>query len=175
MDFSDKDKEFMKIALEEAREALEKGDYPVGSVLVVDGEVLAQGRNSTYSEENWSSHAEANLLKQHSKFIKEKRKNDNSKVELYTTLEPCLMCMGISVYHRISRIVYGCPDPCGGAAHINPKNLSEWYADKWPEVEGGLFQEESYQLMIEFFKTKSKEDKRHEKHRKIYEEMHDKW
>jgi tRNA(adenine34) deaminase len=154
--FSNSDKIIMRLALEEAKIALNKGDYPVGAVLVIDREVVAKKRNRLHNDKDWVSHAELLLITENSKLIREKIKS-GSKVELFTTLEPCLMCLGASVSNRISRIVFSCPDPHGGSTHLNPKQLTDWYARKWPKIEGGLLHKESYGLMIQFMKSKNTE------------------
>lgn len=155
MVFSDKDKEFMNIALNEAKKALNNGDYPVGAVLVINGKLIDKTRNSLHSGNDWASHAESNLIRKHSKLIKQEIKYNNSKVELFTTLEPCLMCLGSSVLHRISRIVFSCPDPHGGATNLDKKSLTEWYNRKWPVIEEELFKKDAYNLMIEFMKKQN--------------------
>ena len=154
MSFSEEDKEFMKLALEEARKAFKKGNVPIGAVLVENNKLIDKAGNSQFNEDNWASHAEAKLIKENSSIIRKKVKKESSKLTLYTTLEPCLMCFGIIILHRISRIVYGCPDPFSGATHINPNNMSAWYNRHWPKIEGGLFKKESYDLMIEYMKNK---------------------
>ena len=173
MTFSQEDKKIMELALNEAKVALKNKDYPVGAVLVIDGKVIATKRNSLYSEENWASHAELSILKETSAEIKKAVKQNNSCVELFTTLEPCLMCLGSCVLHRVSRIVFACPDPHGGATHLNPKNLTDWYIRKWPKIEGGLFKEKVYKIMVEFMKNKDTDTWR--EILKMYEKMHESW
>lgn len=153
----DLDEKYMRLAIEEAKIALESGNYPVGAVLVIGGEVIAKKRNNLNSNEDWASHAEAVLIRENSKLIKSKIKNDKSEVVIYTTLEPCLMCLGTSVLHRLSKIVYACPDPHGGATNINPNNLTEWYVRKWPIIKGGVCQEEAYGLLMNFMKKQNTE------------------
>lgn len=164
MAFSDKDKEFMQIALKEAKKSFERGDYPVGAVLVIDGVVVGKEGNSMGSKGDWVSHAENNLIKKCSPIIKEKylpwigkNKKAHVQIELFTTLEPCLMCLGSSILHRISRIVFASPDPHGGATKINPIILPEWYNQKWPKIQGGLLKDEALDLLIKFMKNQ-KED-----------------
>lgn len=154
MTFSTKDHEFMHIALKEAKKALDNGDYPIGAVLVINEELVATHKNSVYSEENWISHAETNIIRDNSSRIKKAIKNDKAKVELYTTLEPCLMCLGSAILHRISRIIYACPDPHGGAKSLDVSKLSDWYNKKWPTIEGNLLKDESYNMLINFMKGK---------------------
>ena len=143
----------MQAAMAEARAALQNGDYPIGAVLVIDGEVIDRSRNSIYSEENWHGHAESNLIIKNSQLIKKKIKA-GSDVQLYTTLEPCLMCLGAIVLHRIPKIIYACADPHGGSMGLNPASLAVWYKDNWPKFEQGSFKHESLTLIIEFLTDK---------------------
>lgn len=146
----------MKLALEEAKIALDNGDYPVGAVLVIDGEVVGKKRNHSRSIGNRAMHAELSLIKENSDKIVEKTRN-GSKAELYVTLEPCLMCLGAAALHNISRIVFACPDPHGGATKLNSNTLSDWYVRHWPKIKGGLLKEESHELLIKFMKSKNTE------------------
>ncbi|MBN1877046.1 MAG: nucleoside deaminase [Anaerolineae bacterium] len=151
--FSEQDREYMSLALEEASRALEAGDYPVGAVLTVDGELWGQARNSILTGTQLDAHAEHKLLYMHSAelygLIRSKQDHD---VCLYTTLEPCLMCMGYTVFHRVSRVVVACPDPHGGATNIDPSRLGSFYVEIWPDVRMGLYKEASSDLIIEFLK-----------------------
>ncbi|MBW3020991.1 nucleoside deaminase [Candidatus Woesearchaeota archaeon] len=149
----DLDKEYMNLAIEQARISLDHGDYPVGSVLVIDDKFISKNRNKLNSNGDWSSHAEAILIRENAKLIRDCVKYNNSKVTLYTTLEPCLMCLGTSVMNRVSRIVYSCPDPHGGATHIDPNYLTNWYVKKWPKIDGGLYREKSFEFLVEFMKN----------------------
>jgi len=173
MCFSEKDIEFMNLALDEANLALENGDYPVGSVLIIDGVFIGKTRNSLNSKKDWNSHAEASLIQSCSSIIKDKIKSNKSKVELFTTLEPCLMCLGSSILHRVSRIVFACPDPHGGATNLDKKSLPEWYSRKWPIIEGGLLRSHSYDLIIKFLQKQ--DTKGWNKILTMYEKMHQEW
>lgn len=168
---TEKDKEYMQIALTEAKKALEKGNYPVGAVITIDDEFIAKGSNSLHSGKNWASHAESTLIINNSNLIKEKI-NNGSKVKLYTTLEPCLMCLGTAILHRITKIIYACPDPHGGATGIKPENLTEWYVQKWPVIEKNVFKEEAYELMTTFMKNKNTDT--WNKILKLFENMNEK-
>ena len=150
-----RDVKFMNIALKQAETAFRNGDYPIGAVLVIDGKVVDKNRNKLYSEKNWASHAESLLIRDNSRLIKDKIDKENSIVELYTTVEPCLMCLGIAVLHRVKRIVYACPDPYGGACHINSKNLSKWYKNRWPAIHKDVCKNKACGLMIEFIKKQN--------------------
>ncbi len=84
--------------------------------------------------------------------LEEKKKG--SSIELYATLEPCFMCFGTSLLHRIPKITFGCPDPYGGVASLNKNNFPIFYKDRWPEIRSGLFARESYELLLSFFASK---------------------
>ncbi len=154
------DKKIMRLTLDEAKAALEAGDYPVASVLVIDGEVIEVLSNKNVSHSAWASHAESLVLQKHSSLIKEKTRKLSvseempGRVELYTTLEPCLMCLGTAVMHKVKRIVYSCPDPRGGVTSlIHPEQLTEFYQKRWPEIVGNVLWEDSYELITTFIRT----------------------
>lgn len=85
-------------------------------------------------------------------------KNKKSKVVIYTSLEPCLMCLGTSVLNRISRIVYACPDPFTGAMNIQLNNiLPAGYKKIWPEMSSGLMKTDSYELIVNFMEKQGTE------------------
>ena len=154
--FYKKDFELMQIALEEARKALEEGNYPIGAVLVLGNDIIAKDYNKIISENNWFSHAEMNLISSYSKAIKNYiMKNKN--INIYVTHEPCLMCLGALVIHRITKIIYSCPDPHGGVSSLNNLNMKNWYRENWPTIEGGLLRKESLKLMIDFLENKKGE------------------
>ena len=157
MFFSQKDKEIMSLALNEAREAGRQGNFPIGGALAINGNPIDTGRNQLYVNGDWYSHAENRLIEKHSKLILEEIKNGSS-IELYTTLEPCFMCFGTSLLHRIPKITFGCPDPYGGVASLNKDNFPIFYKDRWPEIRSGLFAKESYDLLLSFFASKDTQE-----------------
>lgn len=153
--FSTQDEHWMQLALQEAHAALAAGDYPVGAVLTVDGQFWGAARNSLFTDERITAHAEHNLLARLSGQLRAKsRENRERYVCLYTTLEPCLMCLGIAVIHRVSRVVVACPDPNGGTTALDVDSLGSVYRELWPTIHTGLYQEASCQLIIEFLCTK---------------------
>ena len=153
---SNRDKKFMLLALMQAKKSLLAKDYPVGAVLVIDRKVIDSKRNTVNSSGTWSGHAEAQIIFENSTLIKKaKRLNSNCQIELFSTLEPCLMCLGCALMNRINRIVYSCPDPRGGASKLNKKGLSSYYKDNWPKIEKGPFIKESYKMIMEFMKNQS--------------------
>lgn len=164
----------MKLALVQAANAEARGNYPVGALLTINGKVGDKNFNSIKQDARWAAHAEAMLLIKNSKKIKGiLKKNPKAEITLYTTLEPCLMCLGIAFLHRIKRIVYGCPDPRGGATGLSKKSLTKFYRDYWPKMNGGLLKKESYEMLIRFMKMqKSTQWKRN---LKLFEKMATKW
>ena len=95
------DREFIRIALEEAQAGFEEGGVPVGAVMIEDGEVLARGRNRRVQDGNPVSHGETDCMKNAG------RRPDYSKITMYTTLSPCMMCTGTILQFGIRRLVIG--------------------------------------------------------------------
>jgi len=153
--YSDADKHFMSLALHEADTALAAGDYPVGAALAVNGELWDTARNSLFTDGRTTAHAEHNLIYQHSPQLRAKSLGTlDTTICLYTTLEPCLMCLGIAVLHRVSRIVVACPDPNGGTANLALSSLGSIYQLWWPQIQIGLYKEQACDLIMAFLKTK---------------------
>jgi len=107
------DESFMRVALDQARIALEHGDVPVGAVLVRGDEVLAKACNERELRGDPTAHAEILALQAGSRMLGTWRLDDST---LYVTLEPCPMCAGALVWSRVGRLVYGPQDPKAGAA-----------------------------------------------------------
>jgi len=142
----EKDLEYLHAAIRLAREAREAGNLPIGAVITLDGEILAQGKNSIWVPKlNPGRHAEIEALRAVPPDLWERA----SEMTLYTTLEPCLMCMGTILIHRIGRVVFGCHDSRGGASclfgHMPPAFESllqevEWVGPALPQECGELNQ-----------------------------------
>ena len=110
---TDADRHWMAEALREGQRAGERGEIPIGAVVVLDGVELARAGNATIAERDPSGHAEVRALRAAA------AKADTHRLVgsvLYATVEPCVMCMGVAIQARVARIVYGCTDPKGGAA-----------------------------------------------------------
>lgn len=102
----------MELALEEARLAADKGEVPIGAVVVYEGEVIARAHNRREADADPSAHAEFSALLEAARILGRWRLTGCT---VYVTLEPCLMCAGLMVNARIDRCVYGASDPKGGA------------------------------------------------------------
>ena len=141
---------FMQEAIEQAKISSQEGNFPVGAVLVIDGELIDKGRNQLATNADWVSHAEMSLIMKNSSLIKE-RKNGGASVVIYTTLEPYLMCLGASSLHRISKIVYACKDNFTGATDIHIESLPNNYIELIPKFEKtDLFETESKELLLKY-------------------------
>lgn len=135
---------FMRIALEEAQAALEAGDIPVGAVIVHGTDVVARGRNAIESREDDLHHAEHHAISQIPNFLWRHRR----QCTLYSTLEPCALCVGAAVYSAIDRLVWGAPDPlCGTARMIESV---PYYRKKRLVTFGGVLGEECQALLEEY-------------------------
>jgi len=142
------DEQFMRLAIEEARKALEHGDVPVGAVVVAAGEVVGQGHNERELRQDPTAHAEVIALRVAAARLGSWRILDSV---LYVTLEPCAMCAGAIVLGRVPRVVYGTPDPKAGAAGSVLDVLAEPRFNHRPHVEGGLLRAECAALLVDFF------------------------
>ena len=141
-------KYFIQEALKEAQTAFSDGEVPVGAIVVVDGRIIGRGRNSMEADKNPSAHAEINALNSARKSLSDKLLSD---AVLYCTLEPCPMCTGAAVLHRIKRIVYGASDlrwgSCGTIFNIPEEERLNHRID----IIGGVMEKECGEIMTEFF------------------------
>jgi tRNA(adenine34) deaminase len=107
------DEQWMRAALEEADRAAERGEVPVGCVIVgADGSQISAGHNLRESASDPTAHAELLAIREAAHALRSWRLEGTT---LYVTLEPCVMCAGAMVLARVARVVWGCDDPKGGA------------------------------------------------------------
>ncbi len=140
------DEYYMRQALIEARQAAEAGEIPVGAVIVCRDRILARTHNLTQTLRDVTAHAEMQAITAAAETLGGKYLTDCT---LYVTLEPCVMCAGALGWSQISRIVYGAPDPRRGYVLFAPKALHPK-----TQVVGGILEEESLQLVKDFFSKK---------------------
>ena len=147
---SERDVEFMQIALEEARAAAAAGEVPVGAVLVrdSDGVVVARGANRTIRDCDPTAHAEIVVLREASRVIGNYRLAGTT---LYVTIEPCCMCAGAIIQARVPRVVYGCDDIKGGAVRSCFEVLSHPKLNHQVEVAAGVLASECAAVIQSFF------------------------
>jgi tRNA(adenine34) deaminase len=148
---TDRDEEFMELALGQARAAEACGEVPVGAVIVADGEVISVGRNAPIAESDPTAHAEIQALREAATKLGNYRV---ANATLYVTLEPCAMCAGAMVNARVMRLVYGCADPRGGAAGsvfnvANSSGLNHRIA-----ITAGVRETECRDLLQAFFRAR---------------------
>ena len=144
---------FMREALTEAKKALEKGEVPIGAVVVLDGEIIGRGHNLRETEDDPTAHAEIVALREAGKNKKGWRLTGAT---LYVTLEPCPMCAGAMLLSRIHRVVYGADDPKAGAAGSLLNILQFPGFNHEVKIIGGVLAEEASELLQEFFRQKRK-------------------
>ncbi len=142
------DEVFMRAALKQAQKAYEKGEVPVGAVVVKDGKIIAKAHNKRETKKNAVNHAELLAIKKACKKLGGWRL---WQCELYVTLEPCPMCAGAIINSRLRRVVYGAKDKKAGCCE-SVINLFELPFNHKPEVCNGVLQEECTQILQCFFK-----------------------
>lgn len=129
----EKDANYLDEAISIAEQSLKQGNYPVGSVLVINGERVASKGNSGETSKTSINHAETSLIIDCAEQMRDAA-SKGLKIELFSTLEPCLMCLGAAVMNKVDRIVYIQTDPHAGACHIDTSSLGLRYSEIWPEV-----------------------------------------
>jgi tRNA(adenine34) deaminase len=146
--FPPPDEHFMRLALGEARRALEHGDVPIGAVIVRDGELLGAAHNERELRQDPTAHAEMLALREAARALGSWRVLD---AVLYVTLEPCAMCAGAIVLARVTQVVFGAADPKAGACGSVLDVTGETRLNHRPAVSGGLLGQECGGLLSEFF------------------------
>lgn len=142
------DEDFMRAALELARQAEQAGEVPVGAVVVKDGVIIGRGFNAPISRHDPSAHAEMLALRDAAQRVGNYRLVG---CELYVTLEPCLMCVGAMFHARIARVVYGASDPKTGAAGSVLNVFEEERLNHHAVVQGGVLAAECGSVLSQFF------------------------
>ena len=145
------DERFMRDALELARQGAERGEVPVGAVLVQDGEVIGRGFNCPISTSDPSAHAEMVAIRAAAAAVQNYRLPGST---LYVTLEPCSMCAGLIVHSRIARVVYGTTEPKAGVAVSRGQFFSQDFLNHRVLIEGGVLAQECSEMLSAFFKAR---------------------
>ncbi len=138
----------MERAIALAREAAEKGEIPVGAVIVKDGVIIAEGKNAREEKKNALSHAEIEAINIACEKLGDWRLE---KCTLYVTLEPCPMCTGAIINARISEVVFGAYDLSMGCMD-SVVNLCDYPLGTKPQIYGGIKEDECKSLLSDFFK-----------------------
>jgi tRNA(adenine34) deaminase len=141
----------MALALDEARAAADRGEVPVGAVVMRDGVVLAKAGNRTLELKDPTAHAEMLALRLACEEIGSERLIG---CDLYVTLEPCPMCASAISFARIRRLYFGASDPKGGAVESGVRLYGSPTCHHAPEVYGGLGESDAAAILRDFFKAK---------------------
>jgi len=143
---------YMRLAVKEAQKAEEMDEVPVGAVIVDDTHgVIGSGFNRPISTQDPTSHAEINAIRAACDRLNNYRLPQTC---LYVTIEPCIMCMGAIIHARISRVVFGAPDPKWGAATSLYKMGSDPRLNHNPEIVSGICEDEAKAIIKGFFRNK---------------------
>ena len=149
--FSDQDRSFMEMALDEAQLSFNDNEVPVGAIIVKDNEVIGSGHNQVIQTNNVTSHAEINAIIDASKNTNNYRLNS---AKMYVTLEPCHMCAKAIIDARIDEVIFAAPEPKTGSI-ISIDNIYERIKfNHKTSYKYGLLMSESSNLLKKFFKTK---------------------
>ena len=144
-----KDYGFMRRALELAEIAAERGEVPVGAVLVRNGAIIGEGSNRPIGNCDPSAHAEIVALRRAAERESNYRLPDST---LYVTIEPCTMCFGAIVHARVQRLVYGASEPRAGAVESQLKLAEAGFFNHKIQVERGVMAEEAASMVRDFFR-----------------------
>jgi tRNA(adenine34) deaminase len=149
----DHDHRTMRIALDAAQAAADRGETPVGAVVVdeASGEVIAVGANQPIGAHDPTAHAEIVALRAAAAVLGNYRL---SGITLYVTLEPCAMCAGAMIHARIDRLVYAAADPKAGAAVSVLEVLNHPRLNHQMQVEQGILAAETSELLRSFFRER---------------------
>ena len=141
---------FMKKALEEARAALDAGEFPVGCVMVHGNKILVSGarRGTSGDHPNEVDHAEMVALR---RLFRLNPKINLREVSVFSTLEPCLMCFGALIISGIGRLVFAYEDTMGGGTRCNTANMTPLYQSNQMKIIPGILRNESLKLLKIFF------------------------
>ena len=138
--------EYMNIAINEAKKALEKGEIPVGAIIVKDNIVIAMAHNTREESQNALEHAEINAIKKACEFLNNWRLDE---CDMYVTMEPCPMCCGAILQSRIKNVYFGAysrDNGCMGTVVNLPKLLKNSFLT----VYGGIMEDECTKLLTDF-------------------------
>ena len=142
------DEDYMRAALEQARQAGACDEVPVGAVVVLDGEIVGRGFNQPIGRHDPTAHAEIMALRDAATRLGNYRLPGCA---LYVTLEPCVMCSGAIMHARIARVVYGARDPKTGVAGSVLDLFAEPRLNHHATIEGGLLGDDCGRMLSSFF------------------------
>lgn len=142
---------FMPIALAEAQAAANRGEVPVGAVIVRGGQIIAQAGNRMREWTDPTAHAEMLAIRAACAALGSERLTG---CDLWVTLEPCPACAGAIAAARIARLYYAAADPKSGGVAQGPRVFDHPQAHHWPEIYAGIDEEKAAQLLRSFFASR---------------------
>ncbi|ODN42417.1 tRNA adenosine(34) deaminase TadA [Piscirickettsia litoralis] len=152
---NDRDEYWMRRALANAACAERLGEVPVGAVVVIGDQCIAESYNTPIRSQEPTAHAEIQALKLAASRLGNYRLDD---AELYVTLEPCMMCSGAMVHARIKRLIFGAHDPKTGVISSAAKLLDEPYLNHQIDYSGGILEDDCARQLKDFFKRRRLEN-----------------
>ena len=147
------DEKWMQLAILEANIAKDKGEVPVGSILVQNNQIISKAHNCPISKNDPTAHAEIEVLRKAGEKLNNYRLPQTT---LYVTLEPCAMCLGAMIHARIERVVFGASDPKSGVCGSTIDLSSESIFNHQISVSGGVLEHECKNILQSFFKLRRK-------------------
>jgi tRNA(adenine34) deaminase len=150
------DEQYIRNALDLAREAVRRNEVPIGAVIVKNGSIIAAATNRTVRDQDPTAHAELLAIREASSKLDSWRLDDCT---LYVTLEPCAMCAGAIVLSRVTRVVFGAWDDKAGMAGSVGDLLRHPKLNHRPEVRAGVLADECARLLEEFFQQQRSSDR----------------
>ena len=141
----------MKEALVQAKKALKIGEVPIGAVVVLGDEIIGRGYNQPITMKDPTAHAEIIALKEASNRLENYRLNE---AIIYTTLEPCLMCVGALVHARIKKVIFAAQDTKSGVVVNNGGLIQSEFLNHKVSFEGGILEKQASKLLKDFFLEK---------------------
>jgi tRNA(adenine34) deaminase len=151
MEEKELDERYMKMALEEAEKAGQRGEVPVGAVLLKGDQVLAKDHNRCIELSDPTAHAEILVLRKGGEILRNYRLNE---AVMYVTAEPCPMCVSAMVHGRISRLVFGSLEPKFGAVESKFRLLNDNGLNHKIEVDRGILEKECAAILKDFFRER---------------------
>lgn len=142
---------FMEMALDEAKAAADRGEVPVGAVLVREGLVVARDGNRTREWNDPTAHAEVVVIRAACQELSSERLPE---CDLYVTLEPCAMCAAAISFARIRRLYFSADDPKGGAVFNGPRFFTATTCHHSPEIYDGFGGTQAAEILKNFFSDK---------------------
>jgi tRNA(Arg) A34 adenosine deaminase TadA len=138
----------MSCAFFEARAALERGEVPIGAVIVRDGAIVSRAGNQTLQDKDPTAHAEVLAIRRACRTEDSERL---SGCDIYVTLEPCALCAAAISFARLRRLYFAAPDPKGGGVEQGPRFFAQPTCHHVPEIYGGLRASEAAAMLTAFF------------------------